>query len=188
MTKKDPQNEDPPSPSTTHATTPSTSTASPSSHLRSFLTCVLYRLLRPLRQPVLGELCAPLVRFAFWKVAMQRALAPDDAVDNPDSAEALEPYYAPFARPKGSWQFMRLPRWGRPADLLADIPACLPRLAISALVMHGRRDPAIPESFALRASTQLPNVRLVTLDSGHFLPLNQPEGITSSLASFFAAV
>lgn len=55
-----------------------------------------------------------------------------------------------------------------------------------ALVMHGRRDPAVPASFARRASTLRPNARLLTLDSGHFLPLNQPEAVASSLAGFFA--
>ncbi|HEY6446893.1 MAG TPA: alpha/beta hydrolase [Acidobacteriaceae bacterium] len=118
---------------------------------------------------------------------MQRALTPDDAVDNPDSAEALESFYAPFAGLTGSWQFMRLLRWGRPADLLADVPSFLPHLTVPALVMHGRRDPAIPASFARRASTLLPNARLLTLDSGHFLPLNQPEAVANSLAGFFAA-
>lgn len=145
-----------------------------------------YHLLWPLRQPVIGELCAPLVQFAFWKIAMQRALAADDAVDNPDSAEALESFYAPFTGVTGSWQFMRLLRWGRPDDLLVDIPSFLPHLTMPALVMHGRRDPAIPASFARRASTLLPNARLLTLDSGHFLPLKQPEAVANSLASFFA--
>lgn len=145
-----------------------------------------YHLLRALRQPLLGEICAPIVQFAFWKFAMQRALAADDAVDNSDSAEALESFYAPFAGLTGSWQFMRLLRWGKPADLLADVPAFLPHLTMPTLVMHGRRDSAIPASFARRASALLPNASLLTLDSGHFLPLNQPDAVASSLASFFA--
>jgi pimeloyl-ACP methyl ester carboxylesterase len=145
-----------------------------------------YHLLRALRQPLLGELCAPLVQFAFWKIAMQRALASETAAD-PDAASALQSFYAPFTGLFGSWQFMRLLRWGAPADLLADVPHFLPRLAMPALVIHGRRDPAIPESFARRASTLLPNARLLTLDSGHFLPLNQPAAVANSLASFFAA-
>lgn len=146
-----------------------------------------YHLLRTLRQPVLGELCAPLVQFAFWKIAMQRAVATDDAAADPDTASAVDAFYAPFAGLFGSWQFMRLLRWGRPADLLADVPQFLPRLTMPALVIHGRRDPAIPESFARRASTLMPNARLLTLDSGHFLPLNQPEAVSNSLAGFFAA-
>jgi pimeloyl-ACP methyl ester carboxylesterase len=53
------------------------------------------------------------------------------------------------------------------------------------LILHGRRDPAIPESFARRAAALIPNASMVTLDSGHFLPLHQPENIASSLAQFF---
>src|SRR5581483_6434600 len=140
-----------------------------------------YHLLRALRRPILGELCAPLVQLAFWKVAMHRAVAADDGVDNQDSAEALDSFYEPFAGFTGSWQFMRLLRWGKPADLLADVPAFLPHLTMPALVMHGRRDPAIPASFAHRASALLPNAHLVTLDSGHFLPLNQPDAVARSL-------
>jgi pimeloyl-ACP methyl ester carboxylesterase len=148
-----------------------------------------YHLLRPLRRPVLGELCAPLVQFAFWKIAMQRALAPEsDIAVDPDSVAALEAFYAPFAGLSGSWQFMRLLRWGNATDLLAEVPEFLPRLTMPTLVIHGRRDPAIPESFARRACTLLPNARLLTLDSGHFLPLNQPDAVANSLAGFFAAV
>ncbi len=146
-----------------------------------------YYLLRALRQPLIGELCAPLVQFAFWKIAMQRALAPDDAGDESDSSEAPQSFYAPFAGLTGSWQFMRLLRWGKPADLLADVPQFLRRLTMPALVIHGRRDPAIPEAFARRASSLLPNARLLTLDGGHFLPLNQPDLVASSLAGLFAA-
>lgn len=140
-----------------------------------------YHVLRALRQPVLGELCAPIVQFAFWKIAMQRAVAAAA-----EGAAALEAFRAPFAGFAGSWQFMRLMRWGKPADLLADVPQFLPHLTMPALVIHGRHDPAIPESFAQRASTLLPNARLLTLDSGHFLPLNEPDAVASSLAGFFA--
>lgn len=146
-----------------------------------------YHLLRALRQPVLGELCAPLLQFAFWKVAMQRAVTTDDGAADPDTAAAVDAFYVPFAGLSGCWQFMRLLRWGKPADLLADVPSFLPRLTMPALVIHGRLDPAIPESFARRASILLPNARLLTLDSGHFLPLNQPEAVANSLAGFFAA-
>lgn len=145
-----------------------------------------YHLLRALRQPVLGELSAPLVQFAFWKIAMQRAVAADEAFDRYDSMNALASFYAPFAGLTGAWEFMRLLRWGKPAELLADVPHFLPQLTMPALVIHGRRDPAVPESFARRTSTLLPNARLLTLDSGHFLPLNQPEAVANSLAGFFA--
>ena len=46
-------------------------------------------------------------------------------------------------------------------------------------------DPAIPEDFARRASQLIPNASMVTLDSGHFIPLNQPEPVATRLAGFF---
>jgi pimeloyl-ACP methyl ester carboxylesterase len=140
-----------------------------------------YHLLQALRQPVLGELFAPLLQFAFWKIAMQRAVAGDS-----EGAAALADFYAPFAGLTGCWQFMRLMRWGRPADLLAEVPGFLPHLAMPTLVLHGRRDPAIPEDFARRASALIPHASMVTLDAGHFLPLHQPEAIASRLDRFFA--
>jgi pimeloyl-ACP methyl ester carboxylesterase len=140
-----------------------------------------YYLLRALRKPVLGELFAPLLQFAFWKIAMHRAVGCDF-----DGPAALADFYAPFAGLTGSWQFMRLMRWGRPADLLALVPGFLPQLAMPTLVVHGRRDPAIPADFARRASALLPNARLLTLDAGHFLPLHEPEAVAAGLDCFFA--
>lgn len=140
-----------------------------------------YHLLRALRKPLLGELFAPVLRFAFWKVAMQRAVGGDS-----DGAAALADFYAPFAGLTGSWQFMRLMRWGRPAELLAEVPNFLSQLSMPTLVVHGRRDPAIPADFALRASALLPNASLHTIDAGHFLPLHEPEAVAARLDRFFA--
>jgi len=53
------------------------------------------------------------------------------------------------------------------------------------LIFHGSRDAAIPETFARRASSLIPDSSMVTLDSGHFIPLHQPEQVASSLAGFF---
>jgi pimeloyl-ACP methyl ester carboxylesterase len=53
------------------------------------------------------------------------------------------------------------------------------------LIFHGAHDPAIPEAFARRASELIPNATMVTLESGHFIPLNQPEPVATRLAGFF---
>jgi pimeloyl-ACP methyl ester carboxylesterase len=53
------------------------------------------------------------------------------------------------------------------------------------LIFHGTQDVAIPEAFALRASTLMPNASMVTLESGHFIPLHQPEPVATGLACFF---
>jgi pimeloyl-ACP methyl ester carboxylesterase len=140
-----------------------------------------YFLLQALRLPVLGEILAPFVQLAFWKIAMHRAVA-----GNREGAAALCDFYAPFAGLSGAWQFMRLMRWGKPSDVLADVPDFLPQLGMPTLIFHGRRDPAIPEAFARRASALIPHASMVTLDSGHFLPLHKPDTVASRLAHFFA--
>jgi len=65
------------------------------------------------------------------------------------------------------------------------VPEFLPKLLMPTLIFHGAQDVAIPEAFARRASTLMPNASLVTLDSGHFIPLQQPEPVATGLAGFF---
>lgn len=139
-----------------------------------------YYLIGPLRMPILGEMLAPVIQALFWKVAMPRALSDDEGRD-----EILEDFREPFTGFYGPWQFMNLMRWGKPAQLLADVPAFLPRLLMPTLIFHGSRDAAVPEAFAHRASALIPNASMVTLDAGHFLPLHKPEYFAAQLAHFF---
>ena len=139
-----------------------------------------YHLIESLRKPILGEVLAPLVQAVFWKIAMRRALE-----DEEDGDEIVEDFHAPFSGFAGPWQFMSAMRWGRPEELLAEVPAFLPLLLMPTLIFHGSRDAAIPETFARRASSLIPNSSMVTLDSGHFIPLHQPALVASSLARFF---
>jgi pimeloyl-ACP methyl ester carboxylesterase len=115
-----------------------------------------FYLLEALRKPILGELLAP-----------------------------LKDFYRPFSGLSGSWAFMRVLRWGKPATVLAEVPGFLPTLTMPTLIFHGTQDVAIPEAFALRASTLMPNASMVTLESGHFIPLHQPEPVATGLACFF---
>lgn len=139
-----------------------------------------FYLLEALRKPILGELLAPLIGPIFWKVAMQRAVSGVEFGD-----QALGDFHKPFAGLSGSWAFMRVLRWGKPTEVLAEVPGFLPTLQMPTLIFHAAQDIAIPESFARRASALMPNARMVTLQSGHFLPLNQPEPIATSLSGFF---
>jgi pimeloyl-ACP methyl ester carboxylesterase len=140
-----------------------------------------YFLIEPLRKLVLGELLAPLIRVLFWKVAMQRALAGQE-----DESQVAADFYQPFSGVTGSWKFMKVLRWGKPAEILAKVPDFLPNLLVPTLVLHGSNDIAIPEIFARRASALIPNAQLIILDSGHFIPLRQPEAVAASLAQFFS--
>jgi pimeloyl-ACP methyl ester carboxylesterase len=141
-----------------------------------------YYLLQPLRKPILGEVLAPFIQAVFWKIAMHRALAGES-----DGDAIIDDFHAPFSGLAGPWQFMRVMRWGKPERLLAEVPAFLPELVMPTLIFHGSRDVAIPEAFARRACALMPNADMVTLDSGHFIPLHQPESVAARLAGFFEA-
>jgi len=139
-----------------------------------------YFLLEALRMPILGEVLAPLIGPIFWKIAMRRALGSSEQGD-----AMVGDFYKPFSGWGGPWQFMRVLRWGKPASVLAEIPQFLPTLQMPTLIFHGSLDPAIPKAFAHRASELIPNASMVTLESGHFIPLNQPEPVATRLAGFF---
>jgi hypothetical protein len=79
---------------------------------------------------------------------------------------------------------MRLVRWGRPEDILGGIPAKLAELLVPTLVFHGTRD-VLPASFAERAALLIPNSTFVTLDAGHFVPLERPNEVVSRVRIFF---
>lgn len=142
-----------------------------------------YYLLELLRKPWLGEVLAPLIAPIFWSVAMRRA-ARDEEGSGLCFARDLQ---RPFRGIDGCWNFMRVMRWGHPADVLSDIPRCLPNLQMPTLIFYGSRDPAIPKQFAERASTLIPNCRLVPVDSGHFIPLNRPTFLATNLTTFLNA-
>jgi pimeloyl-ACP methyl ester carboxylesterase len=130
-----------------------------------------------LRKPVLGELLAPAVNLLFWRVAMRLATGQNRTVSD---------FEAPFRGPRGSWRLMSLLRWGHPADVLAAIPSLLPGILTPTLIFHGSKDPAVPEAFARRASNLMPNSELILLNSGHFLPITEPEAVAKELAAFFS--
>ena len=139
-----------------------------------------YYLIEPLRKAVLGELLAPIIQTVFWKIAMHRAL---ENAENGD--HMVEDFYEPFSGAAGPWRFMRVMRWGKPAQVLAEVPAFLSEMLMPTLIFQGSRDAAIPEAFARRASSLMPNARMVIVDSGHFIPLQQAESVAASLARFF---
>lgn len=137
-------------------------------------------LLEILRRPILGELLAPLVHALFWHIAMRRAI--------PAERNKLQraSFFERFSSIAGPWRLMRLVRWGKPDVMLQDVPAILSKLECPTLVMHGLRD-VLPESFARRAADLIWNAQLITLDSGHFIPLDQASQVAQSLMSYFGS-
>jgi pimeloyl-ACP methyl ester carboxylesterase len=97
----------------------------------------------------------------------------------------LRAFYEPFSGLTGSWQLMRLVRWGKPEDMLGEIPAKLTALLMPTLIFQGSRD-VLPASFVERAASLIPHSRVVTLDTGHFIPLDRPKDVAACLRSFFA--
>jgi pimeloyl-ACP methyl ester carboxylesterase len=135
-------------------------------------------LLNHLRRPIMGEVLAPLLHLVFWKVAMRRAL------EGKAKQTQLKAFYQPFSGPSGAWQLMRLVRWGKPEEMLKDIPTELSELQMPTLLFHSSRD-VLPAAFANRAASLIRHSRLVTLDSGHFLPLDRPKDVARLLQRFF---
>jgi pimeloyl-ACP methyl ester carboxylesterase len=138
-----------------------------------------FYLLNALRKPLMGEVLAPLLHFLFWQVAMRRAIA------GKSNGTLLRAFSEPFSGLTGAWRLMRLVRWGRPENILGEIPAKLATLSMPTLLFHGSRD-VLPASFAERAASLIPHSRVVTLDTGHFIPLDKPKDVAGCLRSFFA--
>jgi pimeloyl-ACP methyl ester carboxylesterase len=67
------------------------------------------------------------------------------------------------------------------------VPEMLQQLTIPTLIFHGAHDNAVPESFAHRASDLIAHSKVVKVDSGHFIPLNNPDVVAAELLTFFGA-
>jgi pimeloyl-ACP methyl ester carboxylesterase len=137
-----------------------------------------YFLLSPLRKPLLGEVLAPVMNFVFWQIAMRRALTAESRSD------LHREFYRPFSGLGGAWKLMRAVRWGNPEDVLGGMPATLAGLSMPTLLVHGQRD-VLPASFAERAASLIPNASLITLDTGHFIPIDRPDDVATCLRNFF---
>jgi pimeloyl-ACP methyl ester carboxylesterase len=140
-----------------------------------------FHLFRVIRRPVIGELLAPVVSAIFWKIAMRYAMEPQREELN----DVVADFHAPFSGPLGAWRLMSVLRFGNPAEVLASIPEMLPQLLMPTLIFQGSHDKAIPEIFARRASALIPQSKVVMVDSGHFIPLNNPEVVAAELLRFF---
>jgi pimeloyl-ACP methyl ester carboxylesterase len=135
-----------------------------------------------LRKPVIGELMAPAISLLFWNLVMRWALEGNENLD-----DLVADFHGPFSGWRGAWRLMSLMRWGNPEDVLGSVPALLPELLIPTLIFHGSKDRAVPEAFAKRAKGLIPNSEVMLLNSGHFLPLSEPQIIARELCRFFEA-
>ena len=136
-----------------------------------------------LRKPLVGEFMAPAINMLFWKLVMRLALQEDP---NRDRKDIVHDFQTPFHGLSGAWRLMSLLRWGDPAEVLASMPGRLTELFAPTLIFHGTRDAAVPTVFATRAADLIPDSEVILLNSGHFLPMSDPEIIGRELSRFFA--
>jgi pimeloyl-ACP methyl ester carboxylesterase len=138
---------------------------------------------RLLRSRLAGDWLAPLVSYWIWNGGIQTMLENAD----PRLAEIVDAFHEPFRGVRGAHLLAKLVRWGDPTVVLGRTAALLAQIAAPTLVVHGRDDNVIPESFARRAAGIIPNASLQVFETGHFLPLNVPEMLSERLESFLDA-
>jgi pimeloyl-ACP methyl ester carboxylesterase len=136
-----------------------------------------------LRTPILGDLFAPLMVLLIWNGGIQ------SIIERHDSAlpEILESFRKPFRGRAGARRLTWLVRWGNPQEVLGRTAAALGKVSAPTLILHGKCDGAIPQSFAQRASEIIAGAKVQFFDTGHFLPLNIPETVAHLLREFFGA-
>jgi pimeloyl-ACP methyl ester carboxylesterase len=135
---------------------------------------------RVLRTRLLGDVLAPFITPLVWHIGLPASLERH----NERMSQIVAAFRRPFVGITGARRFVKLLRWGDPAQVLAQTAALLPKIAAPTLVLHGRYDETIPVDFATRAATLIPGASVRILDSGHFLPLNCPELLTHHLLNF----
>ncbi len=137
---------------------------------------------RLLRNPGLGEILAPFVTSYLLPAGLKMAVRHN----RPGLSEIIQAFCRPYAGRTGAQRFLRLLRWGDPAQVLGPTAALLPQIGIPTLVLSGLHDGAVPSRFATRAAGLIPNAQLDLLDCGHLIPLECPEILSSHLLSFLA--
>ena len=139
---------------------------------------------RLIRTPVLGDLLAPFVNFAIWHAGIQLTIRRHDHL----TGQIISSFRQPFKGYAGVRRFVHILRWGEPSQVLAETAGLLPSITAPTLILHGRKDGAIPASFATRAATIIPDAEAQLLDEGHFLPLDCPTTLCERLSPFLEEV
>lgn len=67
-----------------------------------------------------------------------------------------------------------------------DLRPHLPAVTVPTLVLSGARDAICPPAFHAEIAGLIPNAELVTLDGGHLLPLEQPQGFGDAVRAWRA--
>jgi pimeloyl-ACP methyl ester carboxylesterase len=138
---------------------------------------------RILRIPVVGDCLAPFVSMVLLPLGLRMQLQGDPT--SMASARAFARAYGGF---DGARRLAHIVRWGDPREVLGRTARLLPQISAPTLVLHGRRDRAIPCQFAARAGSLIPHAQALILDAGHFFPLSYPEAFCQIVAAFLIQV
>jgi pimeloyl-ACP methyl ester carboxylesterase len=139
---------------------------------------------RLLRLPLLGECLAPLMELLIWQIGMPSTITRRD----PSAAQIIAAFHRPYAGYRGMRRFLRMLRWGDPAQVLAKTAGLLPQISAPTLLIQGKADGAIPISFAARAAALIPGAELHMMECGHFLSLNCPDAFGERVLQFLDQV
>lgn len=135
---------------------------------------------RLIRLPLLGDILAPFVNFAIWHLGIQLTIKRHDHL----TGQIISSFRQSFKGYRGVRRLVHIVRWGEPSQVLAQTAALLPSITAPTLILHGRKDGAIPASFATRAAAIIPHAEAHLLDDGHFLPLDCPARLCEYLSPF----
>lgn len=132
------------------------------------------------RVPVVGDCLAPPATTFLWSLGLPLMIGRRDR----SISDIIQTFHNPFRGYSGIKRFVYLMRWGDPTVILAKTAALLPQIVNPVLILHGRKDWAIPVNFSIRAKAIIPQAELHLLDCGHFLPLSCPEAVVAYLLPF----
>lgn len=135
---------------------------------------------RLIRIPLMGDILAPFVNFAIWHFGIQSTVKHQDHL----TGQIISSFRHSFKGHRGVRRLVNIVRWGEPTQVLARTAALLPSITAPTLILHGRKDGAVPASFATRAAGIIPNAEARILDEGHFLPLDCPASLCEYLSPF----
>lgn len=137
-----------------------------------------------IRVPVLGNILIFIMKPLLFKIGIRKGLVNKDRF----TPLFLEAFSGPFAGKEGRAALLRVLSWGRPHVVFKDYPRIIKNISVPTLVIHGRHDPYIPMSHAVRLGGDIKNSeRLFIEDGGHFLPIDTPDLVAAAINKFIFA-
>jgi pimeloyl-ACP methyl ester carboxylesterase len=138
-------------------------------------------IIKLVRLPILGYVLALVLRPFLFKKGIRKGLVNKERF----TTSFLSAFSGAFGGKEGRAAFLRILRWGRPHNVFKDYPEIIKNIHIPTLILHGRHDPYIPISHAVRLNRDIKNSKLVFIENGgHFLPIDTPDSIAEAINGF----